>query len=77
MSKFNYIVGQDDNGKYIEYPTVPMMVNNATDYMAQVTRSYVDAIDLALLVEMPTDLLESIATQSKRELERRCELKYH
>jgi len=68
--KLPYNTGTDERGKYIEVPALPM-INDTENMAQQIARYYVDTIDMAILVEMPTELLQNVIARSTAELKRR------
>jgi len=68
--KLNYAIGTDDIGKYIEVANLPI-IGSPDTMVAQLARYYYDTIDIAVMVEMPTEMLEAIIERSTTELKRR------
>jgi len=72
MNKFRYTVGEDEQGKFVMYPTAPSLLGKSLgDFTANLAKSYVGAIDTAIFAELPIDVLQAIHNKSKEELERR------
>ena len=67
MAELRYELGEDEQGKYITYPTTPM------GDVGSMTRTYYGAVDQILWATMDKVHVEAILANAQKELDRREE----